>query len=272
MTTIAVLDVRKISLELIDPPALASREGMDEDRLLELADSIRSVGLIEPLIVKPVGARFEIVAGHRRSLACRTAGVFFPDCIVREFSDAEGERVKIRENKDRDDVNPAHEATYFAELLARYCHGDVDELVEFTGLSRGYVESRLLLLVGDDRVRAAVAAGEINISVAAELNKMRSIGGVGLYLEPARNGATARQVKQWRVDLEDYTARQAAGATGVTPSTDSAAPAPAPSGPRCCCCGEMTNVHRLNLIHVHDYCDMAILEPMLRAYRGEKNA
>jgi ParB family chromosome partitioning protein len=88
----------EIPIDAIDDPVDAMRVTMDNDQLVELAQSIRSVGLIEPIIVKQNGDRYEVVAGHRRLKAASMAGLITIKSIVRSGSDEEMEVIKVHEN------------------------------------------------------------------------------------------------------------------------------------------------------------------------------
>lgn len=267
--TAATIHSRAIPIELIDEPSLAMREEFDEIELDELSTSIRTNGLIEPIIVRPRGARFEVVAGHRRLLACRRAGLGDVPAIVRDVDDAAAEAIKVAENVDRAAVNPVEEATYFAELLDRHCGDDVDRLCEFVKRRRPYVEERLLLLRGAPEVLDALRAKKIPMAVAQELNKFSDRAGTLMYLDYALNGATAKQVRDWRRQYADFAARNpGAPIDGAAATTDIAA-APAMSSHACPCCGENANMNRLIAIYVHDYCYEAQLKRLLKTLRGE---
>jgi ParB/RepB/Spo0J family partition protein len=270
--TAPLLDLRLIPLSNIDEPSLAMRETMPEDTLRELADSIKAIGLQQPICVRPRGARFEIVYGHRRYMACGRAGVFEVPCIVRDVEDRDAERAKIAENTDREIVNVVEEAAYFAELLTRYCHDDVDELCEFTKRPRGYVESRLLLLRGHPEVLEALRAGEINLGVATELNRSPDRTCMLMHIDPARGGATVRQVRQWITDYKNFRARQDAGADASPVAPTTSAPAPEPPRPTCVCCRENVDPSALIVVYVHEYCKKATLDKILRALHGDAAA
>lgn len=268
MTT-AAIDARRIPLSLLDEPAMAMRETMDDDALALLVLSIKANGLVEPIVVRPKNGRYEVIAGHRRMVACARAGVLDPLCLVRDVDDRTVEALKVAENVDRENVNAADEATYFAELLARYCHDDVDELCEMTKRNRTYVESRLLLLRGFPQVLALLRRGEISLSVAVELNRAPDEKGLLLHLDAAKNGASARQVRQWIVDYKNFCARQTEEFAAAVNASGETAPAPIVTGPRCPVCRDEENANRLIVLYVHDYCQKAILEKLLRAYHGE---
>lgn len=262
-------EFREIPIGLIDEPTLAARATMDEQKLEELAADIRLKGLLQPMIVVRMGERYEIVAGHRRRLACARAGLITAPCIVYPTKEAALEGVKYSENRFREELNPAEEAVLFAELLERDCAGDVDRLCEQLGEKRSYVEGRLLLFQGDTKVFDALQDGKISIGVAHELNKCTDEGQRRSFLWNAvHGGAKTPVVKGW---IEDWKRQQQYAGGSVLPPTPITAPAPVPETNffRCYVCDGTDNIHAMRPINVHDYCRLAILEKLLAAYRGQ---
>jgi ParB family chromosome partitioning protein len=173
---------------------------MDDDRMNSLVVSIRAVGVLEPLLVRPAGdGVFEVVAGHRRLKASRIAGLAELPCIDLE-TDELADAVKIHENLEREDLSPSDEAIFYAELYEQRGE-DVDVVAELVKKSRGHVESRLHLIRGDKHVFAALAAGKISIGVAEELNKFSREEDRLFHLDYCtRTGATVATARQWRLD------------------------------------------------------------------------
>jgi ParB/RepB/Spo0J family partition protein len=259
-----------VPLSLIDEPEIPMRESMDEDALAGLAVSIRENGIVEPIIVRPKLGRFVVIAGHRRTLASRKAGLVEVPCVVRDVDGATVEQLKVAENTDREAVNPGEEATYYAHLYERFCHSDIDELARFTGRNRSYLDQRFELLAGHPDVLEAVKRGEINVSVAKELNRFPDAAGIKMHLESARSGATAALVKRWRTDYQAFRANNPIDAPAPAPSETVMSAAPIVRGPVCVCCKVDEDPTRLVVVYVHDYCHKAVLEKLLRAYRGEE--
>ncbi len=150
-------EFRELPLGSIDEPVLAARSTMSDERMDELVASIRSVGLLQPMIVARVRDRYEVIAGHRRRLACARAGLVAAPCIVYPSKEAFLEAIKFAENRHREELTPADEAIWFSELLERDAGGDVDTLAGLLGERRTYIESRLLLFSGDPDVFQALA-------------------------------------------------------------------------------------------------------------------
>ena len=264
-------EFKVLPLDAIDAPANPSRETMDERKLEELKGSIRQLGILQPLNVARAGDRFEVIAGHRRYLAASQLGLVGVPCLIYPDSDAALEAVKYAENRHREDLNPADEAIWFAELLERHCEGDTDKLAEFLGEKRDYVEGRLLFLRGNEHVFQALQAGTIKIGVARQLNRVTDAGHCCHLLDHAvRGGATQAVVQGWVADWE----RSRGLTTDAPPPTASeamAGVAAADSVFRCYVCHGGDHVHTMQSIFVHQHCQLAILDKMLAAYRGEQD-
>jgi len=269
--TIAALprEFKELPIGLIDDPALPSRGSMNDEKLDALVASIRDIGLQQPMIVARVGARFEIIAGYRRRIACERAGLVAAPCIVYASKDVSLATIQAHENSRREDLNPADEAIWFAELLERVCGGDIEKLCGLVGERLSYVDNRLALFNGNTDVFAALQCGEIKIGVAHELNKITDPHYCRYYLDSAiRGGATIALVigwvQEWRTQIAgvpDHPAPVTASTPGI-PTDDQAAF-------RCLCCRKADNVHLIRHVPIHQHCQLAILDPLLATYRGE---
>lgn len=256
----------EIPLGLIDAPALASREAMDEEKLDELARDIRAKGVLQPLLLARVDDRYEVVAGHRRLLASTRAGLATVPALVYASKTAALEGAKYSENRYREELSPAEEAIWFAELLERDCGGDVDRLCAQLGERRGYVENRLLLFQGDPKVFDALRARQIAIGVAQQLNKCRDEPYRRYLLHQAIvGGATVAVVAGW---LQDWQRSLGAAPSTAADPAPASAPGPIPEMNyfTCAVCGSTDHVHLMRPINVHDYCRLAVLDKLLEAH------
>lgn len=270
MTTAnAAHESRALSLELIDDPVLPSRSEMDDQKLEELTESVRAVGLIEPIIVRPVEARFEVIAGHRRLIACRRAGLAAVPCIVRHDAGVSRILLQAHENSRREDLNPADEAIWFAELLEKECDGDIEKLCGLVGEKLSYVDGRLALHRGDEAVFAALQRGYIKIGVAHELNKCTNPHYRKYFLECAiKGGATVGLVSGWIIEWKQNLGSIPQGP--ITPTDDAPGISAEIHSPfTCIICGKANNVHLIRQVSVHQHCHMAILDPLLAQARGD---
>ena len=265
-------EFKEVPLGLIDDPALPSRSSMDDRAMDELVASVQAIGLQLPMILARVGERFEVVAGHRRRIACARAGLVAAASIVYPSKDAALIAVQYAENRFREELNPADEALLFAELIERDCGGDVDVLCTKIGEQRAYVEGRLVLLRDAD-IFEALRSGKLHaIGVAQQLLRVTDALMRRYYLDAAiRGGATVAVtsgwVTQWQID--------SAASRGDTPAP--VAPPPSSAIPSmhyftCAVCLGTDNVHEMQPINVHVYCQRAILDKLLAAYRGEQAA
>jgi ParB family chromosome partitioning protein len=254
-----------IDLALIDEPALPMRLSIDPEQLENLKASIAKNGMLQPIVLKPRAGRFEIVAGHRRFIACKELGFPKIEASVRDVDDDSIERLKTAENIDREEVNPAHEAAYYAELYTDRCNQDVDVLCEMVGRKRGYVEPRLTLIGGDKEIYQAVADGLITMSVGLELNKIQNPQARAMYLDSAKKGgASVRSVKTWVTQAEMFDALQA-GAAPPPPGTALPPDQPYGSSLNCIVCETNQRPYELIMVYVHRSCKDVVLDRLLQS-------
>ncbi len=239
----------ELPLALIDEPELPVRMTMDPVQLEELADSIREVGLLQPIVVHQADGRYRIEAGHRRFIAAQRVGLKTIPALVRGAGGVSPEAVKIHENAWREDLNPAEEAAYYDTLLQRDCGGDVDKLCRLVRQRREYVEQRLLLVRGDVEVFTAVMQRRISLGVARELNKIPDQGYRRMYLDAAaRGGATVRMVQEWRQQLAGITPAEPPPLTSGE-NQFTAQPAPVLTM-KCYCCDQAERPWDLELVYI----------------------
>lgn len=250
---------KDIALDLIDDPQLPERETMDDADLGELALNIKEVGLIKPLIVKPVGDRFEVVAGHRRVMACRIVQYTPVPCRVIVRGKVDPLAILVSENGHTESVNPVEEARFYRRLLDERCGNDVDALCIAVKRRREYVEDRLLILMGDERVVEALHQRKISLAVARELNKVPDPNRRISFLDVAiHQGASARTVMEWRrgveflapIVLPDDSA--AAGVDGNGAATE-------PFKFQCWFCEGTEEPHTMKQIFMHAMCLKALI-------------
>ena len=252
-------EFRSIPLGAIDEPEIAMRDSMDETALDELGRSMQSLGLLQPIGVIRAGDRYRVAYGHRRFLAA--GRINWPTIDAKVFpegTDVE-EAIKSAENDEREQVNPGSQALYYAELLEKKCGGDVDRLCDLTRKNRSFVDSRLELL-RDHEVLDAVRRGEITITVARELLRVKDAGFRRTYLDAAiRGGARTEVVRQWRQDHERFLAMQTPAPGGDGDAGATPAPVqPAASIMRCDYCGSDDTPQDMELIYRHRGCSQAL--------------
>jgi ParB family chromosome partitioning protein len=152
----------KLPIELLKPSASQPRQAFDEDAIEELAASIRSKGLLQPILVRPAGeGQFEIVAGERRWRAAQKARLHDVPVIVRELTDEEAAEIALVENVQRVDLNAVEEARAYQRLIE--VHGRTqEEIARAVGKSRSHVANAARLLQLPEFSLGALTRGEIS--------------------------------------------------------------------------------------------------------------
>jgi ParB family chromosome partitioning protein len=159
----------EVAVEAITPNPRQPRQVFDDDLLAELADSIRAVGLLQPVVVRKVElGRYEIVMGERRWRACQLAGLDVVPAIVRETPDTDLLRDALIENLHREQLNPLEEAAAYQQLLDDF-QATHDELARRVGRSRPHISNTIRLLNLPSAVQKRVAAGVLSAGHARAL-------------------------------------------------------------------------------------------------------
>jgi len=151
---------QRLALDQLVASELQPRREMDPAALADLAASVGSKGVLQPLLVRPRGAAFEIVAGERRFRAAQQAGLTHVPVIVRDLSDQEALEIAIIENLQREDLNALDEAEAFQQLLGFGL--SQEEVAEAVGKNRSTVANSLRLLTLPDEARVALSSGRIS--------------------------------------------------------------------------------------------------------------
>jgi len=150
--------INYIDINQIKPNSNQPRKTFDEEKLEELAASIKEHGLIQPIVLRKAGKGYEIVAGERRWRAARKIGIKEVPCIVKELTDEENMLLAIIENMQREDLNPVEEAEGIRQMIDTY--GLTQEQVsKSVGKSRPYIANCLRLLKLPEVIREYLADG-----------------------------------------------------------------------------------------------------------------
>jgi len=187
-----------IQANQLQEPTTAARTFMTSEHLEDLANSIAERGILQPLLVRQKGERFEIVSGHRRFKAGLMIGLAEFPCIIKD-GESDGDNFdKVHENIFREDLNIMDEARFFAHLLDS--NGlDIPQVAKKISKSESYVRQRLILLSFNEQIQAALEGKQISFAVAKELQQFDEPADVTTYLDLAiRSGATAAVVSKWR--------------------------------------------------------------------------
>ncbi len=148
-------EVTFVKITKVEPNREQPRKKFDEDSLLELSESLKQYGILQPLLVQDKKDYFEIIAGERRWRAAKMAGLKEIPVIIKELSDRETVEISLIENIQRENLNPIEEAMAFKRLLEEF-HLKQDEVAERVSKSRTAVTNSMRLLKLDDRVQQMV--------------------------------------------------------------------------------------------------------------------
>ena len=157
-----------VKVTQIEPNREQPRKNFEEESLNELAESIRQVGILQPLLVKKKGERYEIIAGERRWRAAKLAGVKEVPFVVRDYTDQEIMEIALIENIQRENLNPIEEAMAYKRLLKEF-NLKQDEVAERVSKSRTAVTNSMRLLKLNDRVQQMIIDDMISTGHARAL-------------------------------------------------------------------------------------------------------
>ena len=163
----------QVNIDKISPSPFQPRRAFDEIKLQELAMSIRNQGIIQPLVVRPKGERFELIAGERRWRAAMKAGLSTVPVVVRQASDRDALQLALIENLQREDLNPIEEATGYRRLQDEFTWSQ-EEVADKVGKSRPAVTNALRLLALPSEVQQEVASGNLPAGQARALLGLQS--------------------------------------------------------------------------------------------------
>jgi ParB family transcriptional regulator, chromosome partitioning protein len=160
--------VREIPIELIRRNEYQPRIVFTPDEIEELTASIRDKGVLQPILVRPVGGGFEIVAGERRWRASQKAGLRAMPALVRELDDRQVLEIALIENVQREGLNPIEEASAYQQLMDRFGHSQ-EMVADSVGKSRSHVANTIRLMNLPGTVRNHVMEGRLSAGHARAL-------------------------------------------------------------------------------------------------------
>ena len=166
-------DLRELEIAQIDPNEGQPRHLFDDERLKELVLSIRSNGIIQPIVVRRLGERFQIVAGERRWRAAKLAGLQRVPCIIKEIADENVLEVSLIENLQREELNPIEEANAYKRLVERLKLTQ-EEIARRIGKDRTSIANAIRLLKLPSRVQEMLEAGQLSMGHARALLAIES--------------------------------------------------------------------------------------------------
>ena len=183
----------------VEPNRSQPRKHFDEDALLELAESIKQYGVLQPLLVSDKKGYYEIIAGERRWRAAKIAGLKEIPVIVKEFTEQEVVEISLIENIQREDLNPIEEAMAYKRLLDEF-HLKQDEIAERVAKSRTAVTNSMRLLKLDEKVQQMlidemISAGHARAILALPDKEMQASVATKVFDEKMSVRETEKLVK-----------------------------------------------------------------------------
>ncbi|MDR0875116.1 MAG: ParB/RepB/Spo0J family partition protein [Clostridiales Family XIII bacterium] len=191
-----------INIDDIRPNAMQPRQSFAPEAIEELADSIQSYGVIQPIILRKSAVGYEIVAGERRWRAARKAGLREIPAIVREFGEEENALIAIIENMQREDLNTVEEATAFKTILAKYGMTQ-EELSKAIGKSRPHIANTLRTLRLPPEVVELLRTGRLSLGHANALGAIKDRDKLSRLAEKiAKDGLSVRETERLAQDAD----------------------------------------------------------------------
>lgn len=206
--------IRQIARGEIVPSPLQPRKVFRLEELNELIDSIREKGIIQPLIVRKVGAKYELIAGERRWRASGEAGLETLPVIVREASNRDVLELALIENLQRADLSPIEEAEAYARLMKEFTLTQ-EQVSKQVGKGRVTIANSVRLLTLPEEVRAWIASGDLSVGHAKVLLGLNTVDEQRIAAERVRKEnltvrATERLVEAMRGGTKPTTKKKAA--------------------------------------------------------------
>jgi ParB family chromosome partitioning protein len=186
----------EVAISALDPNPFQPRGALDPGRLAELAASVRESGIVQPILVRRRGERFQIIAGERRFRAAQAAGLSTVPVTVRDVDDEHLLELALVENIQREELNPIEEAQAFHRLQDEF-HLTQEEIARRVGRDRTTVANTLRLLRLPRELREMVAASRLDAGHGRALLALdRADDQVALGREAARKGLSVREVER----------------------------------------------------------------------------
>jgi ParB family transcriptional regulator, chromosome partitioning protein len=210
--------LRDLPIGQIEPNPYQPRQVFDEEQLISLAASIRAVGVLQPVLVRPAGPeRFELIAGERRWRAARRAGLTMIPAVVRQTDDGRSLEQALVENLHRADLNALEEAAAYQQLISDFDHTQ-EEVAARVGKSRSAVANTLRLLQLPPSLQRMVQDGDLSAGHARALLGCADEGmQEDLARRAVRDGLTVREVEEAVREQQSTTRPSPGRAAGLAP-------------------------------------------------------
>ncbi len=257
-----------ITTDLIDDPEQPMRSDMTPASVEDLVMSIKQVGIIEPLVVKLVNNRYEVIAGHRRLYACRVGKIVEVPCYVRKANSEQTEMLKIHENLYRSEVSPADEARHFSYLIDKQKMTPT-RIAQLISKSLSYVMDRLAILDYPDFLKDAMVNGEISFSVAREFARFddpKQMMQAVYYAK--RGGMTQEMARKWVMDYKK--SKEQPGVVETTTLNAQNGQQEVEHYSTCVYCREKVKLMEAQVVYMHSHCLAAANSAALENHPSEE--
>lgn len=257
---------KMLAINDFEPPGIDARTTVEEDKFEELIESIKHNGIIEPIIARDLGeGKYEVIAGARRLLAAKAAGLGKVPAIVNKYSDDQVDAIKLHENIIREDLNHVDIARYIEKIIMKY-NLTQEEVAKRLGKTSAWVSQMLSLLRTDPVIRDMVETGELSYTIAREINRIpNEATRRRLAYHAKRSGCNSVTVKQWvNRELADMNKRAESFVppeTSPTPPEEVIKPV-IPTHP-CQSCGRVGDINAMWIFRLCPDCGK-LLEDVIR--------
>ncbi len=189
-------EITSLRISLIEPDKNQPRTTFDEEKLNELSANIKEHGVLQPILVRPIGnGSYRIVAGERRWRASRMAGLTEMPVIVRELDDAQAAQISLIENLQREDLDPIEEAKAYQRLMTEYSMTQ-EQLSLSVGKSRSKIANSVRLLDLPEDIQESLSEGRITVGHAKVLCKLKDYIHIFYYCTLAEAGVSVRELER----------------------------------------------------------------------------
>jgi len=189
-------EVHRLEIEIIRQNPYQPRKVFSEERLMELAQSIKTYGLLQPVVVRRVANAYQLIAGERRLLACRFLGWTTINALIREASDSAMATIALIENLQRENLNYLEEAEGYRKLLEDF-HLTQEVIAQRLGKSQSTIANKLRLLKLPEKVRELLLGEDLSERHARALLKIQDEElQLRIVREAAKRGLTVRQTEK----------------------------------------------------------------------------
>jgi ParB family transcriptional regulator, chromosome partitioning protein len=210
----------QVDIDLIDPSPYQPRTRFREEALDELARSIRTSGIVQPLVARRIGSRFQLIAGERRWRAAQRAGLSRVPVVTRHVPDEQALEMTLVENLQREDLNPIEQAHAFQRLTDEF-HFTQEQVADRTGKDRATIANALRLLKLEAPIRELLEDGRLSAGHGRALLGINDPQTrLALSKRIARGGMTVRQVE--RIASRGQKTRTTSASVQVDPNTKAA--------------------------------------------------